>query len=55
MFYHKLEMASRTKNHSDSIQHYFTKIQLKKATSEDETINVSDKKLISDHTKDGKT
>ena len=30
-------------------------IQLKRPTSEDETIYISDEKIISDHTKDGKT
>ena len=43
------------KNQGDSIQYYFTKIQLKKLTSKDETIYISDKKIICDHTKDGKT
>ena len=43
------------KKQGDSIQYYFTKIQVKKPTSEDETIYVSDKKIITDHTKDGET
>ena len=55
MLHHQLETKPRTKNQGDSIQYYFTKIQLKKPTSEDETIYISDKKIISDHTKDGKT
>ena len=45
MLHHNLETESRTKNHGDSIQNHFAKT---------ETINVSDKKLFSDHTKDGK-
>ena len=55
MLHHKLETKSRLKNQGDSIQYYFTKIQVKKPTSEDETIYVSDKKIITDHTKDGET
>ena len=55
MLHHKLETISRTKNQSDSIQYYFTKIHPKKPASEDETIYASVQKLISHHTKDGKT